>query len=123
MTVGRNRFPPVGLMLFSVGTTDAMPDGGGVVVATEMVVVEVRGLGLPLLPQTVVTAATAMTTAPPARNGFTLASYSSPSSCRSVMYLTMTSGVRCGISLSGPIFASCTTERNRSVGAVDPTGR
>jgi hypothetical protein len=123
MTVGRNRFPPVGLMLFSVGTTDAVPDGGGVVVTTEMVIVEVPGLGLPLLPQTVVTAATAMTTAPPARNGFTLDSYSSPSSCRSVMYLTMTSGVTCGISLSGPIFASCTTERNRSVGAVDPTGR
>jgi hypothetical protein len=122
MTVGRNRFPPVGLMLFSVGTTGAVPDGGGVVVTTEMVVVEVPGLGLPL-PQTVVTAATAMTTAPPARNGFTLDSYSSPSSCRSVMYLTMTSGVTCGISLSGPIFASCTTERNRSVGAVDPTGR
>ncbi len=50
----------------------------------------------------------------------TSAAYSSPSSCRSVMYLTMTSGVTCGMSLSGPIFASCTAERNRSVGAIDP---
>ena len=36
------------------------------------------------------------------------------------MYLTMTVGVTCGMSLSGPIFASCTAERNRSVGAIDP---
>ena len=46
--------------------------------------------------------------------------YSSPSSCRSVTYLTMISGVTCGMSLSGPIFASCTAARNRSVGAIDP---
>jgi hypothetical protein len=71
MTVGRNRLPREGLMLSSVGTTGAVPDGGGVVAATEMVIVVVPGVGLPLLPQTVVTAATAMTTAPPARNGFT----------------------------------------------------
>ena len=32
--------------------------------------------------------------------------YSKPSSCRSVMYLTMTSAVMCGMSLSRPIFAS-----------------
>ena len=119
MTFGRNRFPPVGLMPFSVGTPGVVPEGGGVVVTTEIVVVEVPGVGLPL-PQTVVTAATAMTTAPPVRNGFTLDDYSSPSSCRSVMYLTMICGVTCGMSLSGPIFASCTAERNRSVGAIDP---
>ena len=36
------------------------------------------------------------------------------------MYLTMTSGVICGMSLSGPIFASCTAVRNTSVGAIEP---
>ena len=36
------------------------------------------------------------------------------------MYLTMTVGVTCGMSLSGPISASCAAERNRSVGAIDP---
>ena len=36
------------------------------------------------------------------------------------MYLTMIGGVTCGMSLSGPIFASCTAARNRSVGAIDP---
>jgi hypothetical protein len=36
------------------------------------------------------------------------------------MYLMMISGVMCGMSLSGPIFASCTAARNRSVGAIDP---
>jgi len=115
MTVGRNRLSREGLMLPSVGTTGAVTDGGGVVVATEMIVVVVPSVGVPLLPQTVVTAATAMTTALPARNDFTLDGYST-SSCRSVRYLTMTSGVTCGISLPGPIFASCTAERNRSVG-------
>ena len=32
----------------------------------------------------------------------------------------MTSRVTCGMSLSGPIFASCTAARNRSVGAIEP---
>ena len=39
------------------------------------------------------------------------------------MYLTMTGAVMCGMSLSGPIFASCTAARNRSVGAIDPSHR
>jgi hypothetical protein len=46
--------------------------------------------------------------------------YSSPRSCRSVMYLTMTSGVTCGMSLSGPTFVSCTAARNRPAGAKEP---
>ena len=46
--------------------------------------------------------------------------HSSPSSCRSVMYLMMIGFVTCGMSLSGPTFASCTAARNRSVGANDP---
>ena len=46
--------------------------------------------------------------------------YSRPSSCRSVMYLTITGAVTCGMSLSAPILASCTAARNRSVGASEP---
>ena len=46
--------------------------------------------------------------------------YNSPRSCRSVMYLTMSSAVMCGMSLSGPTFASCTAARNRSVDASAP---
>jgi hypothetical protein len=57
---------------------------------------------------------------PNSRSGFTFDRYSSPSSCRSVMYLTMTSDVTCGMSVQGLIFAFCTAERNRSVGAIDP---
>ena len=45
---------------------------------------------------------------------------SNPSSRRSVTYLAMIGGETCGMSLSGPIFASCTAARNRSVGATDP---
>src|SRR6185312_15478991 len=44
--------------------------------------------------------------------------YSRPSSSRSVMYLTMTSRVTCGMSLSGPIFASCTATRLRPLVVV-----
>ena len=47
-------------------------------------------------------------------------SHSSPSSCRLVMYLTMIGAEMCGMSLSGPIFASCTAERKRSAGQMDP---
>jgi hypothetical protein len=36
---------------------------------------------------------------------------SRPSTFRSVMYLTITGAVRCGMSLSGPILASCTAAR------------
>jgi hypothetical protein len=36
------------------------------------------------------------------------------------MYLTMIGAVTCGMSLSGPILASCTAARNRSVAASDP---
>ncbi len=36
------------------------------------------------------------------------------------MYLTMIGAETCGMSLSGPTFASCTAARNRSVGAYDP---
>jgi hypothetical protein len=46
--------------------------------------------------------------------------YNSPSSCRSVMYLTIIGAVTCGMSLSEPIFASYTAAWNRSVGAIDP---
>ena len=45
---------------------------------------------------------------------------SRPSSRRSLTYLAMIGGVMCGMSLSGPIFASWTAARNRSVGAIDP---
>lgn len=44
----------------------------------------------------------------------------SPSNSRSVMYLTITGAETCGMSLSGPIFASCTAARNTSVGAIEP---
>ena len=36
------------------------------------------------------------------------------------MYLPMSSAVTCGMSLSGPTFASCTAARNRSVDASAP---
>ena len=36
------------------------------------------------------------------------------------MYLTMIGAETWGMSLSGPIFASCTAERKRSVGQMDP---
>jgi hypothetical protein len=35
------------------------------------------------------------------------------------MYLTMIGAETCGMSLSGPISASCTAAGNRSVGAID----
>jgi len=58
--------PPVGLMVFSVsvGEAGALLAGAGVVVA--VVVVVVVGVWLPLVPQAVVSAPIAMSTAPPA---------------------------------------------------------
>jgi hypothetical protein len=59
--------PPVGLMLFSVGDAGAPPGGGaGVVVVVVVVVLLVVGVWLPLVPQAVVNAPIAMSTAPPA---------------------------------------------------------
>jgi hypothetical protein len=40
-----------------------------------------------------------------------------------VTYLMMIGAEMCGMSLSGPIFASCTAARNRSVGPKDPPRR
>src|SRR5690349_10743586 len=45
---------------------------------------------------------------------------SNPSNSRSVAYLTITGADRCGMSLSGPILASCTAARKWSAGASDP---
>ena len=45
---------------------------------------------------------------------------SRPSSRRSLTYLAMICGEMCGMSLSGPTFASWTAARNRSVGAIEP---
>jgi hypothetical protein len=61
-TGGVNRFPPVGLMLFSVG------DGGGVLdgVVVVVVVVVVDGAWLPLVPHAAVVAPRAMRAVPPA---------------------------------------------------------
>ena len=55
--------PPVGLMLFSVGDAGALLAGAGVVVFVVVVLVVV-GVWLPLVPQAVVNAPTAMRTAP-----------------------------------------------------------
>ena len=61
--------PPVGLMVFSVsvGEAGALLAGAGVVVAVVVVVVVVVGVWLPLVPQAVVNAPSAMSTAQPAR--------------------------------------------------------
>jgi hypothetical protein len=56
--------PPVGLMLFSVGDSGVLLAGAGVVVV--VVVLVVVGVWLPLVPQAVVNAPIAMSTAPPA---------------------------------------------------------
>jgi hypothetical protein len=63
-TGGVKRFPPVGLMLFSVGAAGALE--GGVVVVVVVVVTVVLGPWLLLLPHAAVNAATAMSTALPA---------------------------------------------------------
>jgi hypothetical protein len=63
ITCGENKFPPVGLMFFSVGEVD----GGAVVV--DVVVVDVvagaGGAGLPPLPQAATIAPMAIRAAPP----------------------------------------------------------
>jgi hypothetical protein len=58
--------PPVGLMLFSVGGAGALLAGAGVVVVVVVVVLVVDGAWGELLPQAVVIAPIAMSTAPPA---------------------------------------------------------
>ncbi|MFG1932320.1 hypothetical protein ACGFK1_17020 [Mycobacterium sp. NPDC048908] len=61
------RFPPVGLMLFSVGAAGAVAGGvAGVVVVVVVVVVVDVGAWLLLEPQAAVNAATAISTEPPA---------------------------------------------------------
>jgi hypothetical protein len=64
-TGGVKRFPPVGLMLFSVGAGAALV-GGAVVVVVVVVVVVDDGAWFPLVPQAAENALTAISTAPPA---------------------------------------------------------
>jgi hypothetical protein len=64
ITVGLNRFPPVGLMVFSVGDT-----GGGGAVVVVVVVVVVEGSWVLWLPQAAVNAPIAIIAATPAAAG------------------------------------------------------